>query len=353
MPFISSLKSTFGPQSKFFKGPTIITISPAISGVSTFNLSAGQVLTITQEGEYTCSVTPNNSFRASIWGAGGGGAGAGWATSDEGGSGGYASGMMYGLTNFKIIVGEGGYGPVTGPTGDGGFCTIGGGASSSPPPNGSDYQYSGSGGGFSGIFTGHDTIHTTYILENSNYKNASVQNRAVLIAGAGGGGGNTSPAQASCRGGNGGGSSGTGGFRAGTTIPVTAGSQTATGTWDIDSGWDPKHGATLLNYGVPSRMQAGPGTGGTYGAGGGGGYFGGAGTADQPSGRMGGGGGGSGYFNPFFLTSATLTAGTAWNSPGGTGDVNYASPAGQGGLGNRSSASGNRGQAGRVVIKLS
>jgi hypothetical protein len=356
MPFVSSIRSTFGAQSKQLRTPLYITVSPAIGGVSAFNLSSGSSITFTTEGEYTCTVPAGSTFRATMWGAGGGGAGSGWSSSWPGGSGGYATGLINlgGITTFKVIVGEGGYGPVTGPTGDGGFCTIGGGASSSPPPSGGDYQYSGGGGGFSGILTGSDTVHTTYVIENSNYKSATTQARSVLIAGGGGGGGNKADTGSQdFSGGHGGGSSGTGGYRQSSLITSTAGTQSSVGSIQSGSSWSPDPQTTFNNYGVPARMQAGPGTGGTYGGGGGGGYFGGTTSVDQPNGQMGGGGGGSGYFNPSFVTSAVLTAGTSQTAPGNNGSALYANPAGIGGSGNRSSSSGNRGNAGRVVISLS
>lgn len=349
MPFISSLKGTFGALNKELRGPTYLTVSPAVNGQSVFRLF-DQELIITSTGEYSITVPANSLFRARLWGAGGGGAGSGWSTSDEGGSGGFATGIINSgsTTTFKIIVGEGGYGPVEGPTGQGGFCTIGGGASSSPPPNGGDYQYSASGGGLTGIFTGSTTIHTTSVLGSSNYKSAAVQSRSVLIAGGGGGGGNTNDSSGSCRGGHGGGSEGSGGFRAGSLISSTRGTQTSVGTWDSNGVWSPSLNTSLSSYGVPGRMQGGPGEGGTYGGGGGGGYYGGSGNTS--SGRMGGGGGGSGYFNPSFVSSAVLTTGTQWNQPGNYTDAKWASPAGVAGLGNRSSSAGNRGNSGRVVI---
>lgn len=353
MPFVSSIRSTFGAQSKQLKTPPYATISPSVGGVSSILLSSASFFAFTTEGEYTVTFPPNITFKAGVWGAGGAGAGSGWSSSWSGGSGGYATGSIStaSVQTFKILVGEGGYGPVTGPTGDGGFCVIGGGASSSPPPSGGDYQYSGGGGGFSGIFTGTDTIHTTYIIENSNYKSATLQARAVLIAGGGGGGGNKSESGGqSFLGGHGGGSSGTGGYRNGSLISSTAGTQSSVGSIQSGSSWSPDPQTTFNAYGVPSRMQAGPGSGGTYGGGGGGGYFGGTTSIDQPNGQMGGGGGGSGYFNPTYVSNATLTAGTDVTTPGNYTDAKWASPAGIGGAGTRATSNGTRGNAGRVVI---
>lgn len=351
MPFISSVRGSFGALNKQRRTPAYLTVSPAVNGKTVFRL-IDEPLIITTAGEYSITADSQFTFRAKLWGAGGGGAGAGWSSSHEGGAGGYATGIVNLGTNtsFKIIVGEGGYGPVTGPTGNGSFCTIGGGASSSPPTSGSDYQYSASGGGFSGIFTGTDTIHTTNVLQNSNYKSSTVQARSVLIAGGGGGGGNETGGQGgSYRGGHGGGTNGTGGFRNG-LIDSTKGTQTAVGTWDANGIWNPSLSQSLSNYGVPGRMQGGPGEGGTYGGGGGGGYYGG--SSSTSSSRMGGGGGGSGYFNSSFVSSATLTAGTSYDQPGNYTDSSWASPSGIAGVGTRSTSAGTRGNDGRVVITL-
>lgn len=352
MPFISSIRATFGAQARGFKTPPYVIVSPAVNGKTLYNLNTENLI-LNTNGEYTISCIGAQSIRATMWGAGGGGAGSGWASSWSGGAGGFSTGIINTSTNpsFTVIVGEGGYGPVTGPTGNGNFCTYGGGASSAPPPNGSDYQYSGGGGGFSGIFTGTTQIHTTNVLSSSNYKNAAVQSRSVLIAGGGGGGGNNSGNSNNHDGGHGGGSSGTGGYRNSSLISGTAGTQTQTGTPTVANGsWDPSPITTLNNYGVPGRMQAGPGSGGTYGGGGGGGYFGGATSVDQPNGQMGGGGGGSGYFNPTLVSSGSTTAGSSRTDPSNTGNAFYASPAGQGGAGTRSTSSGTRGSDGRVVI---
>jgi hypothetical protein len=351
MPFISSVRGTFGAQSKQLKSPAYLTVSPAINGQSVFRLS-DQSLIISTAGEYTITSQYPISFRAKLWGAGGRGAGSGWATSDEAGSGGYATGIIAtNATTFTIIVGGAGRSPAT--TGAG-SCTFGGGASSTPPgSNNGDPQYSGGGGGLTGIFTGSSQIHTSSLLSSSPYKLLATQQRSILIAGGGGGGGNTSPAQGSMRGGHGGGSSGTGGWVVGTQYSASAGTQSAVGVESFGGGWGPDLASTRSSYGIPAYMQAGPGTGETYGGGGGGGYFGGSNAGSSSSnGRMAGGGGGSGYFNPSFVSSATLTAGTAYNAPGNSADSAYAfvTPAGQGGTGNRSSSAGNPGYDGAIVI---
>lgn len=355
MPFISSLRGTFGSQAKGLKTPPTVVVSPAVNGKTVYNLAV-ENLVFNTGGEYTISTIGATSIRATMWGAGGGGAGSGWTSSHHGGAGGFSTGILDTTTNqsYTIIVGEGGYGPVTGPNGNGNFCTYGGGASSSPPPNGGDYQYSAGGGGFSGIFTGTTQIHTTNILSSSNYKNVAVQSRAILVAGGGGGGGNNDRNSNNHDGGYGGGSSGTGGYRNSSLISATAGTQSATGTPTVSSGsWDPTPIQSLNNYGVPGRMQGGPGSGGTYGGGGGGGYFGGATSVDQPNGQMGGGGGGSGYFNPSSVSSGSTTTGSSRTDPSNTGNAFYLSPAGQGGLGRRDTRDGSRGSDGRIVISAS
>jgi hypothetical protein len=285
-----------------------ITVRPPI--ISTFTYTGA---------EQTWTV-PSGVTSALIkaWGAGGG--------SDSNGSGRYGAGggFAYGTvtltpsTSMKIIVGQGGHIGAHGGSGGGG-------------------------GGYSGFF------------------NTSVsQNNALLIAGAGGGAGDNND------GGVGGGTNGTAGGGAlsggggtqsaggvngnskGTSysdIKPTAGSALQGGDGGADLGAG--NGFTAYAFGGGGRGGHEPG-GSQGGGGGGGGYFGGGGgDADhfgQNTGGTGGhgGGGGSSYYNPTYVSNATLTSGSTTNS-GGQADTNWVSDIGMAGT-------SRNGGHGRLVI---
>jgi hypothetical protein len=214
----------------------------------------------------------------------------------------------------------------------------------------------GGGGGYAGLF-----------------RTSVTQGNAILIAGGGGGAGDGSD------GGGGGGTTGgtpvsnlaggggtqsaggvAGNTRGSPSISVTlptAGAALQGGNGGDDAG----SGFTRLSYGGGGKGGSEPG-GSQAGGGGGGGYFGGGGGSTCNYGSNSGGapghagGGGSGYYNPTYVTSATLTAaptssaspassggGNTGASQVGNGDANWVSGVGTAGT---SQSGGN----GRVVI---
>ena len=244
---------------------------------------------ITTEGDYTVyTFTSSGTFTPSFsgdinvhaWGAGGaGGTVGGWVYGSAGGAGGAARGIVNVTSGVSYPIVVGGGGVVNSFTG-----AVGGGAAASN--NNNDNRYSGGGGGYSGLFL-----------------NSVSQSNALLIAGGGGGGG-SSRAGTGNAGGSGGGTSGQVGYSpydnksAYGGNPGTQSSAGASVSCDAISGGG---GQGALQGGV-TRCHS-------YGGGGGGGYFGGSGGGYSESNTMGGGGGGSGYFNPSYVSSATLTAG--------------------------------------------
>ena len=259
MPFISSIRGTFGVQNKQFQTPQYITVSPSVGGQGDFRIIDQLPISLTIPGEYTISLPFGGSFRANVWGAGGGGSQpGGWGGQSVGGSGGYATGVINALpkTSFKLIVGEGGSGNTA-------RYTFGGGRSSQPNGGESDNRYSACGGGFSGIFSNSDAVHDSAPTSGNLYRTSSVQARSILIAGGGGGGGNISGGSNNThKGGHGGGSSGTGGESNGSVQSTTAGTQSGTGATNFGDQWGGR-----IN---PAFMGGGSGSGQGYGAGAGG-----------------------------------------------------------------------------------
>ena len=301
-------------------GGRIFTISPAVSGKTTWDLDLDGPFAITTYGEYT--LTPTNTFTASakLWGAGGG---MGPQVSNfnvaAGGAGGYAGGTVQ-FTNgnsFKLWVGQGG--PVTPNGNPGGSGTAFGGG-------GAAYNYadgnwnSGAGGGLSGIFI-----------------TSATQANSVLIAGGGGGGGSAqSNSGAPVTGGAGGGTTGENGKGGSDGTGGMGGTQSAGGA-----------GSTPASIGTAvagSAVQGGSQTSSnTMGGGGGGGYFGG-GSGIYGGGDCGtGGGGGSGYINTTYVTSGVLTAGSG-TTVGNSSDTN------RGTAGNAGTTAGSAGTNGKVVL---
>lgn len=233
------------------------TISPAVSGKSTWDLDADGPLNLGTAG--TWDITPLATFEADtdVWGAGGG------ENGYPAGAGGYAAGLVT-LTKdvaYKLYVGAS---PGTGSGTLGG--APGGGRSYGSPYGG------GGGGGYSGLRT--------------------AAGDGVLIAG--GGGGSAWGASGSL--GAGGGSSG----QSGTTYVGTPG---AAGTQSVGTLWQGGNGTNTSDTG---------------GGGGGGGYRGGGGGTSEGGVGGAGGGGGSGYFDPASVASAVLTAGSG-TTPGQSG----------------------------------
>ena len=260
-----------------------------------------------------------SSFKAHIWGGGGG---CFYYDFDiRGGGGGYTTGAITGPAGntYTVVVGNagdsrgGGAGVSSKRYGGGGQATSGG--------------WGGQGGGLSGIFIGTGTVFSGATLQ------AGAQARAILIAGGGGGSGDSG------WGGSGGGTSGRNvyGTSGGSVGSYGAGLQT-----DSNNGYDgaPQKGGALVG---------GDGNGGDQGGGGGGGagYFGGGGGSGQ-NGPPNSGGGGSGFVGGapgVTVSNATTEQGTD-KTPGGTTQTYY----------NSSYAFGAQGTtyatAGRIVITI-
>lgn len=252
-------------------GLRTFTISPAVSGQTTWNLDVDGALNLQTHGEWT--ITPTVDFSASIklWGGGGGGG------NDDapafGGGGGFAAGEFDFVngTAYKIVVGSAG---VNGKTSRSDFGE-GGDAGSS---------LAASGGGYTGLF-----------------QNAMVsQANTVAVAGGGGGSGATR----NKHGGAGGGTSG------------------------VDGGGSSGVGGSQVSGGAVSGSALYGGNGSTHAGGGGGGYFGGGGGSGG-TGNRGSGGGGSGYVD-VGLSNTTSTAGSGV-TPGNSTDTDRGS-SGEGGV---------------------
>lgn len=227
-----------------------------------------------------------------MWGAGGGaGRAGGWSYGSFGGGGGHSRGVIPvtpGET-LRIVVGQGGLTVSTsGPRyGGGGY----------QPNHATDgNKYSGSGGGYAGIFRGSIT-----------------QGNALLIAGGGGGGGSGLNNASwggwadQTGGGAGGGLEGCRGEITGYDRyddGGTGGTQTA-------AGGAPSYSITPGQPGVGAAFQGGNSVAASYGGAGGGGYWGGgAGYYSSPP--MPGGGGGSGYVWSGVIMGGTY-AGCQWH----------------------------------------
>jgi len=245
------------------------------SQVSVYNsFIVGRTYTVTVSGDIETSLELN----------GGGGGGSGFRNV-EGSRGGKSTGKFTFLSGetYKIQVGSRGEDGANltddgNDTGEGGFP--GGGAA---PSLGSDFNRSGSGGGYTGLFI--DSV---------------TQANSILIAG-GGGGSSGDPGT----GGDGGGETGNAGSnRDGQDRGGAGGTQSAGGA----AGTSGSAGT------AGSALQGGRGTtSGNGAAGGGGGYFGGGGGASAGPGT---GGGGSGFKHATLITDGVLTTGGAKNPEG-------------------------------------
>lgn len=308
----SALDGTYGSRRRvrgstptFVFPPSTVTVSPAIGGLTTVDLTS---VTLSTCGTWT--VTPTEGFFANVqmWGAGGGGAYK-YSTAPDlyGGNGGYSRAIVeFKVGNsYQFIVG----------------C---------PGSAGSGTRPGGGGGGATGI----------QIVSGSV---------AVLVAGGGGGAG--SSGGYNTKGGDGGGTTGVSGSvgsnqyygGGGGTQSVAGGGGSGTRrTGSSGLGRSGGAGASGGSSGTGGGGGAGFGTGGSGGVGGtddgsgggGGGYFGGGGGGGSEDG--GGGGGGSGYYNPAHASGGVLTQGYGTTSDRGT--------AGAGGV-------AGSGTAGKILIK--
>lgn len=269
MPFVSSLRSTFGPQSENRGVSVGSQISEAVRQGATTGLPTGGTIVLANGyRHHIFSSAGNNTFstttlspqtiEAHAWGGGGcSGGGGGWDTWSSAGAGGYGSGNVSApaSTSWNAYVGGRGRNSNVSTDGTGGA--------------GSGWG-NGGGGGLSGLFTTAGTMN---------------QGTALVVSGGGGGGGTSrtggNGTAGVCLGGGGGGSNGQDGT-----------------SWD--SNYRGRAGTTGGAGGSSSGGgQAGSGMNGggssPHGAGGGGGYWGGGGGGYNEPNDMGGGGGGSGF----------------------------------------------------------
>lgn len=230
----------------------VFTISPTVSGKSSWNTAIDGPLTLSSNGTWT--ITPAQTFTANItmWGAGGGAGN----QNGTGGGGGYSTGLLSltANTSYVVLVGQGGR------AGGGGTATGGG---------GSGDVNRGGGGGYTGIFVTSIT-----------------QGNARMMAGAGGGAGGGGGSAAA---GAGGGSSGQNGNN-GTGAQPGGGTQSAGGA----------------GTGASSSASGTALTGANGLSGGGGGYYGGASGGDNGA-YAPGAGGGSGYLHSSVVSGTTTT----------------------------------------------
>ena len=266
---------------------TIFTISPAVSGKTTWDLSVDGPLNLGTSGTWTIVPSSNFSVDSKIWGAGGG-SGSQGATGGGGGSSTGRISLSSGIS-YTLIVG--------GSAAGGSASALGGG--------GTGDSFRGNGGGYSAIF-----------------RTSVSQANTVLMAGGGGGAGGGSGSAAA---GAGGGTTGQAG-NAGTGAQPGGGTQSAGGA----------------GTGASGSVSGSALTGANGLSGGGGGYYGGASGGDNGS-YAPGAGGGSGYINTTYVTFGVTYTGSA-NTPGNSSDAIRA------GSGEGRSGSSGAGTVGRIYI---
>lgn len=261
-------------------------------------------ISLSTAGIYNLRVQTATPIYFKIWGAGGGSSSA----SNSGGRGGYTEGFIWlePDTLYQVVVGGPGQtggstlGVAGGSPGGGGLCGR----------SNHGTSWSGSGGGYSGLFVGEETH------ENS-----------LLIAGGGGGGG-SGPANAA--GGNG------GGFTGGTGPQIDNGGPGGGGT---QSEGGARGDGLGIYIGYDSGSTAGSALTGGKGAttlttnysaaGGGGGYYGGGGGGGNNY-AGGNGGGGSGYIHPTLVSyGQTQQIANVGGIVPNSLDPDYKSPAGR------------------------
>lgn len=285
-------------------------ISPSVSGRSTWTLNVNGAINLGSHGQWT--LTPSKNFVGSVkmWGAGGA-RGYGYNqvplgnySQTNGGGGGYTSGSMYFFagSTYYLRVGEGGQ-RVGGTSGQRADYRAGG----VPTSNGGT-----EGGGYSGIF--RDGVSTS--LAN-----------AMFVAGGGGGGGDDR------YGGGGGAGGGANGEDSDAAYPQGGG-----GGSQSSGGYAAQYNGAGAGSGLfggwganPDHPSLGAGGGGYYGGGGG---------------NVGGGGGGSGFVgvgNYGIISGSTTTGVSA--TPANSSDSQRGG-AGEGGSSSQGSNAGN----GRIII---
>jgi len=325
-------------SSKAFSITTTInptfTISPAVSGISTWDTTINGALILDTYGTWTITPTSNMNANVVMWGAGGGGAtgstdgGTVPHRSMRGGGGGSANGFMILNAGISYIVRVGRGGRGANATAITYFADVGGGGAAYGDGN----WGSGSGGAYTGVFRTSET-----------------QANAVMIAGGGGGSGLNRHSNNNSGGGAGGGTNGQRGFYDGTNASPGTNSVTGGGGTPSAGG----SGATGTSYGTAN--SGGALIGGTIsgsvtliGSGGGSGYYGG-GAGTYSGDVVGGGGGGSGFANSSVTSGVTLHTGDRFNP--GNNTHPYFSNSGVGGTGNLpSNANLTFGANGRFVL---
>jgi len=281
------------------------TISPAVNGISEWTFSNHGDLILPTGAEYT--ITPAFDFTKTVkmWGGGAAPKNGGSTSWGQGGSGGAAVGDIAFTSGTSYILRIGGKGGNV--SGSAPATAWGAGNSGGVYSSGT----AGSGGGYSGIFSGS--------VAHSN---------AILMAGGGGGGGSS----------RGDGLGGRGGFSGGGTEGQPAAGFVA------GPGTQTAGGAGAGGDGETSGAALSGGNGAAGGGGGGGGYYGGGGGGAQGDGGY-GGGGGSGYYDPNTVSNATLYVGTNYTPAGNGADTDRPTNAGNGG------STGSTWYDGAIVIK--
>lgn len=300
--------------SRSFSLPVItgdILISPALGANTVWLFSSQGDLYLDDPNIYQLTFNTPGTYNFKMWGAGGGDSG---GSTGDGGGGGYSTGNIITTSGnvYSAVIGERGYYMYlywnNTETNNLQLTNVGGG--------GKTAQYSGSGGGYSGIFRG-TTVN---------------QSNALLIAGGGGGGAQAGAVNVG--GGAGGGPTGVGG---GQYVHAAGGG----GTQSAGGGGSGGSGSALqggLGYGPHA-----PGF--DAGGGGGGGYFGGGGAKSGGGHSGSGGGGGSGYVGTGVSGGVTV-AGSG--STAGNSSAPQRGTAGSGGI--ISSPTTGHGNNGRIVI---
>lgn len=297
-----------------------LNVPTSISALGTWNFATDGNLVLTTPGTYNITFNKTLSKTVKMWGAGGGGS----SWSSAGGGGGAAVGTVnFAAGQYTFVVGTRG---IRIDASGGAIPGYGSGGISNPTPGGATWAtpasyYSGSGGGGTGIHNG---------------------STAILVAGGGGGGsygqGGAGGGTSGTAGSGGGGGHGSGGDQtnpgaAGATVaggPSPISPASAGGTFSVLTGSNGGNSSGNQPY-----ISAGGGGGGWRGGGGGGNRYG---------VYHGAGGGGSGYYNPAFVTSATLYSGSGTTAGNNTdplysptygfgGAVNGSAPATNGGIG--------------------
>jgi hypothetical protein len=279
VPFISSVRGSYGPQGRFGRGKTIQKYFFSYTG-------SDQIFTV-----------PSGATEMIVkcWGAGGTYGQEG--SFMPGGSGGFSSSTISVSSGEQlvVVVGQGGLKGSSSSSGTLTGRTYGGG--------GHGNGQGGSGGGLSGIFSGTSQVFS------GGTPAGGAHARSIIIAGGGGGGGingasETPPA--------GGGLSGRSGGSHGSGLHGQGGTQTSGGACGIGTIGSVGTDGSALSGGNVTADHAGA-------SGGGGGYYGGGGSRHVAGVSTGIGGGGSGFVG--FQNGSTSTILTSNVSPRGYEDI--------------------------------